>query len=115
MRRAALESGEDPDKYLATMQGFLDYRFEDVGFHLKYAEALLARGRVKEVAVEAKLLLEQDPYNFNGNLLLANAYYALGLYGDCAAVCDAYLAVAGYCFEFGELRQQCARKLGGAA
>lgn len=115
MRRAALESGDDPDRYLATMQGFLDYRFEDVGFHLKYAEALLARGRVKEVAVEAKLLLEQDPYNFNGNLLLANAYYALGLYDDCAAVCDAYLAVAGYCFEFAELQQQCARKTGGGA
>ncbi len=115
MRRAALESGDDPDRYLATMQGFLDYRFEDVGFHLKYAEALLARGRVKEVAVEAQILLEQDPYNFNGNLLLANAYYALGLHDDCAAVCDAYLAVAGYCFEFAELRQQCARKLEGAA
>jgi serine/threonine-protein kinase len=115
MRRAALESGDDPDKYLATMRGFLDYRFEDVGFHLKYAEALLARGRVKEVAVEAKILLLQDPYNFNGNLLLANAYYALGLYEDCSAVCDAYLAVAGYCFEFGELRQQCARKAEGAA
>jgi serine/threonine-protein kinase len=115
MRRAALESGEGPDRYLATMRGFLDYRFEDVGFHLKYAEALLARGRAREVAVEAKLLLLQDPYNFNGNLLLANAYYALGLHEDCAAVCDAYLAVAGHCFEFGELRQQCARQLGGAA
>jgi hypothetical protein len=115
MRRAALESGEGPDQYLATMQGFLDDRFEDVGFHLKYAEALLARGRVKEVAVEAKLLLKQDPYNFNGNLLLANAYYALGLYEDCAGACAAYLAVAGYCFEFSELQQQCARKQEGAA
>jgi serine/threonine-protein kinase len=115
MRRAALEGGDDPNRYLATMQGFLDYRFEDVGFHLKYAEALLARGRLKEVAVEAQILLMQDPYNFNGNLLLANAYYALGLHDDCAAVCDAYLAVAGHCFEFGELRQQCARRREGGA
>ena len=70
---------------------------------------------VKEAAVEARLLLDQDPYHFNGNLLLANAYYALGLYEDCAAVCDAYLAVAGHCFEFADLRQQCARRREGGA
>ena len=53
-------------------------------------------------------MLEQDPYNFNGNLLLANAYFTLGLYDDCGKVCDDYLAVTGYCFEFQELRDQCA-------
>jgi serine/threonine-protein kinase len=111
VRRAALESGSDPEKYLETMRAFLDYRFEDVGFHLKYIEALLARGRLKEVAVEARILLRQDPYNFSGNLHLANAYFALGLLEDCAGVCDRYLGVAGYCFEFSELKQQCTRKL----
>jgi tRNA A-37 threonylcarbamoyl transferase component Bud32 len=110
LRRAALEAAGDPDNYLAAMKAFLEDRFEDVAFHLKYAEALWARGRLKEVAVEAKILLLQDPYNFGGNLLLANAYYALGLLDDCAAVCDAYLAVAGYCFEFGELKRQCLRR-----
>jgi hypothetical protein len=52
-------------------------------------------------------MLVQDPYNFNGNLLLANTYYILGLYDDCAAVCERYLDVSGYCFEFADLLQQC--------
>jgi hypothetical protein len=30
---------------------------------------------------------------------------------DCVAVCDDYLAVSGYCFEFSELREQCLRRL----
>jgi serine/threonine-protein kinase len=112
LRRAALEAGDDPEKYLGAMNAFLADRFEDVAFHLKYVEALLARGRLKEVAVEARILLLQDPYNFSGNLLLANAYSGLGLLDDSVAVCDAYLAVAGYCFEFSELRQQCLRRKG---
>ncbi len=112
LRRAALEAGDDPEKYLGAMRAFLDDRFEDVAFHLKYVEALLARGRLKEVAVEAKVLLRQDPYNFSGNLLLANAYSGLGLFDDGIAVCDAYLIVAGYCFEFAELKQQCLRRKG---
>ncbi len=110
LRRAILESAGDPDRYLDTLRTFLSDRFEDVAFHLKYIEALLAHGRLTDVAVEAKLLLRQDPYNFNGNLYLANAYDALGLPVDCAGVCDAYLRVTGYCFEFAELREQCRRK-----
>jgi serine/threonine-protein kinase len=110
LRTAAAEGGAGSDRYLTALRDALDSRFEDVGFHLKYAEALFARGQVKEAAAECRLLLRQDPYNFNGNLLLANAYHALGLLGDCAAVCDGYLAVSGYCFEFGELREQCLRR-----
>jgi hypothetical protein len=90
----------------------VDRRFEDVGLHLKYAEAHFARGDARAAAAEARLLLLQDPYHFNGNLMLANAYYALGLYADCLTVCDEYLAVSGYCFEFGELAQQCRGRLG---
>jgi hypothetical protein len=112
LRDAAVAAGTDSDEYLTALRQALDSRFEDVGLHLKYAEALFARGRVEQAAVEARVLLRQDPYNFNGNLLLANAYLALGLPEDCAAVCDAYLAVSGYCFEFGELRAQCQRRLG---
>jgi serine/threonine-protein kinase len=111
LRRAALESTSEPERYLAAMKDFLDYRFEDVSFHLRYAEALWARGRIKDVAVEARLLLEQDPYNFTGNLLLANAYFTLGLRRECLAVCDHYLAVTGYCFEFTDLGQQCSDQL----
>jgi tRNA A-37 threonylcarbamoyl transferase component Bud32 len=111
LRNAARQEGEGSDRYLQALRDALDTRFEDVGLHLKYAEALFARGRVKEATVEARLLLDQDPYHFNGNLLLANAYHALGLLEDCLAVCDRYLAVSGYCFEFGELREQCQRRL----
>jgi serine/threonine-protein kinase len=112
LRNAARQAGEGSERYLHALRDALDTRFEDVGLHLKYAEALFARGRVKEAAVEARLLLDQDPYHFNGNLLLANAYHALGLLEDCIAVCDGYLVVSGYCFEFGELRTQSRRRLG---
>ena len=47
-------------------------------------------------------MLIQDPYHFNGNLLLANSYAALGLWNECLAVCDDYLSVTGYCFEFSD-------------
>src|SRR5262249_10404289 len=110
LRDIALDAGTGSDQYLAALRQSLDSRFEDVGLHLKYAEALFGRGQIKDAAVEARLLLHQDPYNFNGNLLLANAYYALGLIADCADVCDRYLDVSGYCFEFSELREQCRRR-----
>ena len=110
LRNAARQEGSDSDRYLHALRDALDTRFEDVGLHLKYAETLFAHGRVKEAAVEGRLLLDQDPYHFNGNLLLANAYFALGLPEDCLEVCDRYLAVSGYCFEFSELREQCQRR-----
>jgi DNA-binding SARP family transcriptional activator len=110
LRDLAREGDAGSDRYLEVLREALDSRFEDVGLHLRYAEALFARGRVKEAAVEARLLIQQDPYHFNGNLLLANAYYSLGLYPECVRVCDDYLAVSGYCFEFSELRQGCQRK-----
>lgn len=110
LREAAQEGSAGSDRYLKALQDTLSSRFEDVGLHLKYAEALFSRGQVKEAAVEARLLLRQDPYHFNGNLLLANAYLVLGLFEDCVAACNRYLAVSGYCFEFSELRDQCQRR-----
>lgn len=112
LRDAALAGGAGSDAYLELLRNALEYRFADVGFHQKYAEALFARGRIAEAAVEARLMLVQDHYNFSGNLLLANAYYALGLLPDCITVCDRYLTVSGYCFEFAELREQCQRRIG---
>ena len=106
--KAALAGETGSDEFLALMKKLLDTRFEDVGFHLRYAELLYARGDHRQAAVEARLITVQDPYHFNANLLLANAYYTLRLYDDCRRVCDDYLAVAGYCFEFQELRQLCA-------
>jgi hypothetical protein len=110
--KAALAGQAGSDEFLALMRDMVDTRIEDVGFHLRYAELLYARGDHRQAAVEARLITVQDPYHFNANLLLANAYYALRLYGECLTVCDEYLAVTGYCFEFQELRQQCAARLG---
>ena len=95
------------DEYLRVLAAEVPYRYEDVGFHLRYAEALAAAGRLAECAVEARLLLEQDPYHFTGNLLLANMYFQLGLKPDCLKVCREYLKVSGYCFEFDELAEEC--------
>jgi hypothetical protein len=110
--QAALAGQTGSEEFLTLMKNLLDTRFEDVGFHLRYAELLYARGDHRQAAVEARLITIQDPYHFNANLLLANAYYALRLYDDCRKVCDEYLAVAGYCFEFQELRQLCAARDG---
>jgi Protein kinase domain len=107
---AALAGQTGSDAFLTLMRDMLDTRFEDVGFHLRYAELLYARGDCRAAAVEARLITVQDPYHFDANLLLANAYHALGLYDDCREVCDEYLAVTGYSFEFQELRELCDRR-----
>jgi len=104
---AALAGQTGSDEFLTLMRNMIDTRFEDVGFHLRYAELLYARGDTPAAAVEARLITVQDPYHFDANLLLANAYYGLGLYDECRRVCDDYLAVTGYSFEFQELREQC--------
>ena len=111
LRQAALSGTADATAFLRVFRNTLDSRFEDVEFHLKYAETLFTRGQLAEAAVEARLLLLQDPYHFSGNLLLAHAYQRLGLDRDCLRVCEDYLTVNGHCFEFGELRAQCQRRL----
>ncbi len=110
LRDLAREGDAGSEEYLQALRLALDGRFEDVGLHLKYAEALYARGRIAEAAAEARLLLRQDPYNFAGNLLLANAYLALGLHPECVEACGRYLEVSGYCFELAELREQGLRR-----
>ena len=109
---SALAGQAGTGAFLERMQAMVDCRVEDVGFHLRYAELLYARGDYRGAAVETRLLLVQDPYHFNGNLLLANSYAALGLWSECRVVCDEYLQVSGYCFEFSELRQQCDARTG---
>jgi serine/threonine protein kinase len=108
---AAMAGQVGSQEFLAKMRAMVDVRIEDVGFHLRYAELLAANGDYRGSAVEARLLLLQDPYHFNGNLLLANSYSALGLWAECLQVCEEYLTVTGYCFEFGELKQQCLLRL----
>jgi hypothetical protein len=111
LRQAARTGGADVERFLSVFRAVLDSRLEDVDFHLKYAEALFNAGRVREAAVEARLLRLQDPYHFGGNLLLAHAYYQLGLFDACHDICEDYLAVSGYCFKFSELREDCRQRL----
>jgi serine/threonine protein kinase len=104
-----------PDEYLALLKHEVQFRYEDANFHLRYAEALAARGDHRGAAIEARLIQAQDPYHFNANLLLAQSYFKLGLHQDCVKTCEDYLEVSGYCFEFTELRNQCQGTIAGAA
>ena len=107
LRQAVTSSTIAAADYLSLLRNFLDQHSEDTRLHQRYVEALLACGQPQEAAVEARLLLENDPYDFAASLMLAQAYFDLRLYGPCQAMCDEYLRVTGYCFEFAELKQQC--------
>lgn len=106
LRRAVTQNSSAPAQYLAMLEDFCEVYDSDIGLHQRYIEALIARRRLEDAVVEAKVLLLHDPYNFGANLLLAQAYFDLGLLPQCVAVCDSYLAVTGYCFEFKDLRSQ---------
>jgi hypothetical protein len=114
LRRAIVLSSAQRKEYLTHLKSFHDLHPEDLHLHQKYVEALLAAERHREAVVEARLVLRQDAYNFGASLLLAHAYFELGLYEACTATCNAYLAVTGYCFEFAELRSSCDRRMMGA-
>lgn len=107
LRLAITSSSHAPRAYSELLRDFLDERPEDVRLHQRYVESLLAQGDSREAAVEALLLLENDPYHFGASLLLAQAYFELGLLNHCVLACENYLRVAGYCFEFEELRTRC--------
>lgn len=115
MRRAIADSASRPDEQLQQMEAFVRAHPEDANFYQRYVETLLAQSRPKDAAVEARLLLDEDPYSPGANLLLAHAYYQLGLYDQCVAVANAYLAVSGYCFEFTELKARCTQAVEVAA
>ena len=54
----------------------------------------------------SQILIEIDPYDFGANLLLANGYLEVGLYEECIQVCNNYLALSGYSFEFSDIKDQ---------
>ena len=112
LRRAITKNSGDTDKQLDILGAMAQELTEDLVVRQKYAEALLAHGRQKEAVVEAKLMLNEDPYNMAAGLLLAHSYFELGLYELTISVCDAFLDVAGYCFEFRELRSQASQSAG---
>lgn len=92
---------------LATLRKYLDSHPYDLVVYQRYVQALLDAGDPRQAAAEAQIMLNIDPYNMAGSLLLAHSYFELGLYHLATRVCDNYLAVSGYCFEFTDLKERC--------
>jgi hypothetical protein len=113
LRELLRQSSTDPDKYLHVLKSLSNLHSRDTHIQQKYVEGLVSRGRLSEAAVEAQLIIENDPYNFGAHLLLAHAYFELGCTAQCSVVCTRYLEVSGYCFEFDELRSRCLSSAGG--
>ena len=94
---------------LATLRSYLDSHPYDLVVYQRYVQALLDTGDARQAAAEARIMLNIDPHNMAGSLLLAHSYFELGLYQLATRVCDNYLAVSGYCFEFTDLKERCTR------
>jgi serine/threonine protein kinase len=95
------------EELVELLQKFVDQNHADMYLHQKYVEILLILKRTKEAIVESKLMLEMDPYNKESGLLLVHGYFNLGLYTECMNVCDRYLSISGYNFEFSDFRDRC--------
>src|SRR5262249_39018762 len=67
-----------PNEVLSLMKEFVDAHVGDLNIHERYLQALLARGKNEEAIVEARVMLQTDPYNFSASLLLAHAYLQVG-------------------------------------
>lgn len=107
LHRALRNASLDDEKTISLLNNFVDLNPGNMNVRQKYIELLLFNRRFKEAVVESKLSLEIDPYNFGLSLLLANGYFEVGLYEECIKVCDGYLAVTGYSFEFSDLKDSC--------
>jgi len=101
------ESSKDRHKIIGTLKKFIDVDWTNINIRQKYIELLLLDKRIEEAIVETQLSLKIDPYNFGLNLLLANGYFDIGLYDDCLRVCNQYLSVTSYSFEFDVLKKRC--------
>jgi len=100
----------DRERSLSVLRQYVSSAPGDMNIRHRYVEALLAAGQTAEAAVEARLVLDIDPYNFIATLLLAHAYLELGLLDRCEQTCNGYLEIAGQCFEFQELREMVIRR-----
>jgi serine/threonine-protein kinase len=112
LRRALRNASLDDKEIISLLKEYVNLNLVNINIRQKYIELLLLNGQFKEALVESKLSLEVDPYNFGLNLLLANSYFEVGLYDECIQVCNGYLAVTGYSFEFSDLKNGCEKLLG---
>lgn len=97
----------DNRKEIEAIKNLIDLNWLNINLRQKYIELLLLSGKIEDAIVEAKLTLEIDPYNLGINLLLATGYFDAKLYEQCIQVCDNYLALCGYSFEFSDLKNKC--------
>jgi serine/threonine-protein kinase len=112
LRRALRNASLDDKEIISLLKKYVNLNLANINIRQKYIELLLLNSQFREAIVESKLSLEVDPYNFGLNLLLANSYFEVGLYDECIQVCDGYLAVTGYSFEFSDLKNGCEKLLG---
>lgn len=103
LRRALQSVEQNEDGLLQTLLTLVNTHPGETNLHLRYVEALLHLNRSAEAIVEAQLVLEDDPYNFDATLHLAQGYFDVGLPEQCEQVCNGYLAVSGISFEFEEM------------
>jgi hypothetical protein len=76
----------------------------DMALRMELARAFLGEGNPKRAAVQAKLVLDRDPYNYDAVLCLVTALEALGQRAICNQICDRYLAVNPHWFELRNVR-----------
>ncbi len=99
-------SFKDTPKIIIALTNFIKINWLDVNLHQKLVEILITQGLYEEAIIEIKQILKVDEYNFPANLSLAYCYYEVGLYDECVLVCDNYLSIIGYCFEFDDLKNK---------
>ncbi|NEQ84511.1 MAG: protein kinase, partial [Moorea sp. SIO2I5] len=107
LHKTLREASQDINRIIQLLKNFVNTNWGNMNLRQKYIDLLLFNGQIEEAIVEAKLALEVDPYNFGVTLILANSYFEVGLYEECKQVCDYYLAISTYSFEFSDLQEKC--------
>ncbi len=107
------EVSQNRKKIINIIKNFVDIHWGNMNVHQKYIELLFLEKRFEEAIVESKLALDVDPYNFSVTLFLANGYFEVGLYEKCIEVCNGYLSVSNYSFEFSDMKEKCERIIEG--
>jgi serine/threonine protein kinase len=101
------EASKNRATIINLLKNFVDRNWGNINLYQKYIELLLLDGQIETAIVESKILIQIDPYDFGANLLLANGYLEVGLYEECVQVCNNYLALSGYSFEFSDIKDRC--------
>lgn len=105
LRGALTEAGIAGGGMVAQLREYVDVHTADVRARVRFAEELSTRTEreVADAAVECRLALEHDPFNFDATLLLVHCYRSLGLTARARSVCEWYLSHAPQAVEFVEL------------